>query len=169
MDGRRTLQRRIDACRAPYVCKLCSLTRWRWPSICAWHGPPRRRPGIGPAPGWQRKARPWPTWARAASKRAPSHTTQLRADRRRRCIAARQGGSGCRCGRSEPSPGADVEGVRPVPVQCGQGRAHLARSPEVGGSAVGCLQAAAQRAPCSQQQQTETTQAPAPLQAAVSH
>jgi hypothetical protein len=29
--------------------------------------------------------------------------------------------SGCRCGRGEPSPGADVGGVSPVPVQMWQG------------------------------------------------
>ncbi len=31
-----------------------------------------------------------------------------------------RGESRCRCGRGEPSPGADVAGVRPVPVQMGQ-------------------------------------------------
>ena len=40
--------------------------------------------------------------------------------------------SRCRCGRGEPSPGADVAGVSPVPAQlsrcrCGQGRRPLSR------------------------------------------
>ena len=34
-----------------------------------------------------------------------------------------QGVIRCRCGSGEPSPGADVEGVSPVPVQMWQGRA----------------------------------------------
>jgi hypothetical protein len=37
------------------------------------------------------------------------------------CALAAQ--SRCRCGRDEPSPGADVGGMSPVPVQMRQGRA----------------------------------------------
>jgi hypothetical protein len=55
----------------------------------------------------------------------PLHTLTLapRTNARSRHISSGYGPARCTCGRGEPSPGADVAGASPVPVQLLQGRA----------------------------------------------